>query len=92
MPRPPTRTAGSSGLFGLIGVSLIALGWLFFGVFLSFYGMVVVPWLADNAPQLADGLNQHPPMLVTFAAALVVAIVPASPTSRARSSRAAAAR
>ena len=75
MPAMYARMAGSSGLLALIGVSLIALGWLFFGLFLSFYSMVVLPWLANNAPRLADGLNQHPPMLVAFIAALLAEVV-----------------
>jgi hypothetical protein len=28
-------------------------------------------WVPVNAPQLADGLNQYPPMLVAFGAALL---------------------
>jgi hypothetical protein len=75
MPALSARMAGSSGLLGLIGALLIVLGWLFFGVFLSFYGMVVLPWLASNAPLLADGLNQHPPMLAAFVAALLAEVV-----------------
>jgi hypothetical protein len=75
MPAMYARMAGLSGLLGLIGVILIALGWLFFGLFLSLYSMVVLPWLASNAPPLADGLNQHPPMLVVFSAALLAEVV-----------------
>jgi hypothetical protein len=75
MPALYARMADSSGILGLIGVGLIALGWLFFGLFLSFYSMVVLPWLANNAPLLADGLNQHPPMLVAFIAALLAEVV-----------------
>ena len=37
---------------GLIGIVLIAVAWMFFGVFLSFYGALVMPWLADKAPTL----------------------------------------
>jgi hypothetical protein len=75
MPAMYARMAGSSGLLGVIGVLLIALGWLFFGLFLSFYSMVVLPWLASNAPLLVDGLNQYPPMLVAFIAALLAEVV-----------------
>jgi hypothetical protein len=75
MPAMYARMAGPGGLLGLIGVGLIALGWLFFGLFLSFYSMVVLPWLVSNAPQLADGLNQYPPMLVAFGAALLAETV-----------------
>jgi hypothetical protein len=75
MPAMYARMASSSALLGLIGVGLIALGWLFFGLFLSFYSMVVLPWLANNAPLLADGLNQYPPMLAAFVAALLAEVV-----------------
>ena len=75
MPAMYARMASSSGLIGLIGVLLIALGWLFFGLFLTFYSLVVLPWLADNAPLLVDGLNQHPPMLVAYIAALLAEVV-----------------
>ncbi len=75
MPAMYARMAGSSGLLGVIGVLLIALGWLFFGLFLSFYSMAVLPWLATNTPLLVDGLNQHPPMLVAFSAALLAEVV-----------------
>ncbi|MGE3273387.1 MAG: hypothetical protein AB7P40_31930 [Chloroflexota bacterium] len=75
MPALYARMADASGLTGLIGISLLALGWLFFGVFLSFYSMVVVPWLAENAPQLVDMLNQYPPMLIAFGIALLAEVV-----------------
>ena len=44
--------AGPTGLLGLVGVALIALAWMFFGVFLSLYSVLVLPWLADIAPSL----------------------------------------
>jgi len=40
------------GVVGAMLVSLIAVAWMFFGVFLSFYGALVMPWLADKAPTL----------------------------------------
>ena len=39
-------------MLGLVGVVLIALAWMIFGVFPSFYGMLVLLWLADKAPAL----------------------------------------
>jgi hypothetical protein len=75
MPAMYARMAGASGLLGFIGVLLLALGWLFFGVFVSFYSMVVLPWLASTTPLLADELNQHPPLLLTFSAALLADVV-----------------
>ena len=47
------KLAGPTGRLGLIGVLLIALAWLFFGLFLSLYSVLVAPWLADQAPELA---------------------------------------
>jgi hypothetical protein len=75
MPAMYARMADSSGLLGIIGVLLIALGWMFFGLFLSFYSMVVLPWLASNAPLLVDGLNRHPPMVVAYLAAVLAEVV-----------------
>jgi hypothetical protein len=52
LPAMYARVADSSGRIGLIGIVLIAVAWMFFGVFLSFYGALVMPWLADKAPTL----------------------------------------
>jgi hypothetical protein len=52
LPAMYARVADSSGRMGLIGIVLIAVAWMFFGVFLSFYGALVMPWLADKAPTL----------------------------------------
>jgi hypothetical protein len=53
-PAMYARVADSSGRMGLIGIVLIAVAWMFFGVFLSFYGALVMPWLADKAPTLVS--------------------------------------
>ena len=52
LPAMYARVADSSGRIGLIGIVLIAVAWMFFGVFLSFYGALVMPWIADKAPTL----------------------------------------
>jgi hypothetical protein len=52
LPALYARVAASSGRMGLIGMVLIAVAWMFFGVFLSFYGALVMPWLAEKAPTL----------------------------------------
>jgi hypothetical protein len=44
--------AGPTGLLGLVGVVLISVAWMFFGVFLSLYSVLVLPWLVDKAPSL----------------------------------------
>lgn len=53
MPAMYARLAGPTGLLGLAGIVLIALAWVFFGVFLSLYAALVSPWLAVQAPSLA---------------------------------------
>lgn len=55
---------------GLFGVVLIALAWIFFGIFLSFYSVLVAPWLADQAPALAAG-----PLPATIVSAYITALV-----------------
>jgi hypothetical protein len=52
LPAMHARLNASTGVLGLLGVMLIALAWLFFGVFLSLYSMLILPWLAERAPSL----------------------------------------
>lgn len=52
LPAMYARVAGPTGLLGLVGVVLIAVAWMFFGLFLSLYSVLVLPWLADKAPSL----------------------------------------
>jgi hypothetical protein len=52
LPAMYARLAGPTGLRGLVGVALIAVAWMFFGVFLSLYSVLVLPWLAEKAPAL----------------------------------------
>lgn len=53
LPVLQAKLAAQSGWLGLFGVTLIALAWMFFGLFLSLYSVLVAPWLADQAPTLA---------------------------------------
>src|SRR5918999_2692138 len=52
LPAVYARMAGRGGLPGLVGFALIEVSWMFFGLFLSLYGALVLPWLADQAPRL----------------------------------------
>jgi hypothetical protein len=64
--------AGSAGLPGLLGVVLIAVAWMFFGVFLTLYGLLVLPWLADRAPSLVAASAPLPAgFVVAFLAGLL---------------------
>jgi hypothetical protein len=68
--------AGQTGLLGLLGVVLIALAWMFFGLFLSLYSTLVVPWLADNAPSLVAASAPIPAgFIIAFIAGLVAELV-----------------
>ena len=51
LPVVYARMAGQGGLPGLFGFVLIEVSWMFFGLFLSLYGALVLPWLADQAPE-----------------------------------------
>jgi hypothetical protein len=52
LPAVYARMSGGGGLPGLIGFALISAAWMFFGLFLSLYGALVLPWLAEEAPRL----------------------------------------
>jgi hypothetical protein len=61
LPAMYARMAGAAGLSGLIGVTLLAISWMFFGLFLSLYSTLVLPWLADKAPALIAASTPPPP-------------------------------
>src|SRR5918997_724882 len=66
------RMAARSGLPGLVGFALLAVWWIFFGRFLSLYGALVLPWLADQAPRLVAGSSPTPlGFVVAFALGLL---------------------
>ncbi len=53
LPVLDAKLSDPTGWFGLFGIALIALAWLFFGLFLSLYSVLIAPWLANQAPALA---------------------------------------
>jgi hypothetical protein len=64
LPAACARIARQGGLPGLVGFALIEVAWTFFGLFLSLYGALVLPWLADRAPRLVDGTTPTPSGIV----------------------------
>lgn len=48
--------------FGVTGLPLLAVSWMLLGVFLSLYGALILPWLADEAPRLIDGSSSSIPV------------------------------
>ena len=72
LPAVYARMAGQGGLPGLVGFALIVVSWTFFGLFLSLYGALVLPWLADQAPRLVAGSSPTPVgFVVAFALGLL---------------------
>jgi hypothetical protein len=79
LPAVYARLARQGGLPGLIGFALIETSWMFFGLFLSLYGALVLPWLAEQAPRLVDGASSTPAsFVVAFALALLAWLVGAA--------------
>ena len=71
MPAMYARVAAKAGVFGLVGVALMALAWVFFGLFLNLYGALVFPWLAAKAASLVAASAPLPAViLVAFAVGL----------------------
>jgi hypothetical protein len=76
LPALYARMAGPSGWSGLLGVVLVALAWMFFGLFLSLYGALVMPWLASEAPALIAASAPLPTgIIIAFIAGLVVEFI-----------------
>jgi hypothetical protein len=72
LPAVYAPMAGGGGLPGLVGFALIEVSWMFFGLFLSLYGALVMPWLADQAPRLVAGSSPTPlGFVVAFALGLL---------------------
>jgi hypothetical protein len=70
------RMTGEGGLPGLVGFALIEVSWMFFGLFLSLYGALVLPWLADEAPRLVAASAPIPlGVVVAFALGLLAWLV-----------------
>lgn len=60
----------------LVGVALTAVGYLFFGFFLSLFGLLVQPWLAERAPSLIGaGATTPPAFLGAFAIGLGAQVI-----------------
>lgn len=64
VPAVYARMAASNGVSVLLGIALVAAAWMFFGVFLSLYGLLVLPWLADKAPTLVAPSTPPPPAFI----------------------------
>lgn len=79
LPAIVPRLADSGGGASRLGVVLLATSWVFFGVFLSLYGLLVLPWLAERAPALvAPGAPLPLAFVVTFALGLLCWVVGAT--------------
>ena len=79
LPAMYARVAGPTGLLGLVGVVLVAVAWMFFGVFLSLYSVLLLPWLADKAPSLVAASAPLPAgFVIAFIAGLVAWFVGAA--------------
>ncbi len=63
--------AEAGGTAGLLGVVLTSIAWIFVGVFLSLYALLIMPWLADRAPQLLD---TSAPLPIAFIVAFLGAL------------------
>ncbi|MEO8452129.1 MAG: hypothetical protein ABI647_20225 [Gemmatimonadota bacterium] len=79
LPAMYAAVAGSMGRLGFLGVVLFAVVWIFFGVFLSLYGVLLLPWLAEKAPALvAAGAPPPPSFVIAFVVGLVAWLVGAA--------------
>jgi hypothetical protein len=72
LPALAARMAPTTGALGRAGLMLIAIAWVFLGVFLSLFGLLIAPWLAEKAPAL---VATDAPLPAGFLVAFVVAIV-----------------
>jgi len=79
LPAVYARIAPRGGLPGLVGFALIEVSWTFFGLFLSLYGALLLPWLAEEAPRLVAGSSPTPlGLVVAFALGLLAWLVGAA--------------
>ena len=79
LPAVYARMAGQGGLPGLVGFALIEVSWMFFGLVLSLYGALVLPWLADQAPRLVAADVPTPEgVVVSFALGMLAWLVGAA--------------
>jgi len=76
LPAVYAPMAGEGGMPGLVGFALIEVSWMFFGLFLSLYSALVLPWLADQAPRLVAASAPIPlGFVVAFALGLLAWLV-----------------
>jgi hypothetical protein len=79
LPAVYARMAPQGGRAALVGFALIEASWTFFGLFLSLYGALVAPWLAEEAPRLVAGSSPTPlEFVVAFAVGLLAWLVGAA--------------
>jgi hypothetical protein len=71
LPAIYSRLAAKLGLAGFIGTVLIAFAWMFFGLFLSLYAVLILPWLANRVPELVAA---SVPLPTAFIIAFIVAL------------------
>jgi hypothetical protein len=71
LPAIYARVAEKAGLAGFVGIAFIALAWMFFGLFLSLYAVLVLPWLANGAPALVAA---SAPLPTAFLIAFIVGL------------------
>lgn len=72
LPAMYARTSALFGMSGFIGMVLLAIAWMFVGLFLSLYSVLILPWLADRAPSL---IVASEPLPVTFVIAFAIGLV-----------------
>ena len=64
LPAVGVWIARSAGLAGVVGLALLAIAWMFFGLFLSLYSLLLLPWLAQKAPDLVAASAPPPGALL----------------------------
>ena len=76
LPALYARLAGPTGWRGFLSVVLLGCAWLFFGVFLSLYSLLVAPWLADQAPSLVAATAPLPVgIIIAFSVGLLAEVI-----------------
>jgi hypothetical protein len=83
LPAVCVQIADPGRLAGVFGLALLAVAWMFFGLFLSLYSLLLLPWLAEKAPTLVAASAPPPAallgafiagLLAWFAGALLLAV------------------
>jgi len=72
LPAMYARTSVLFGMSGFIGMVLLAIAWMFIGLFLSLYSVLILPWLAHRAPSL---IVASEPLPVAFVIAFAIGLV-----------------